>query len=537
VERIGAYEVLGEIGRGGAGVVYRVRHVKLGVVRALKILTDASSPTLVERFIRELELLGRVGSEGIVPVHEAGVLEGRPYYVMELMKGSLRDRLDTGGRFDWREAAAIVRDLALALDRCHQAGFIHRDIKPDNVLFDEHGTPRLADFGAAHDERAVERLTRTGTLIGTFDYMPPEQLEGKKVDGRADVYALGVVLHELVTGSVPYATGSLMALLAAVNEGRRERASTHGAPPDLDGVIARALAPRRHDRTPGPRALADELEALLEARPRSRRLALLLPLGVVALGALALALLALAAGPAPPPPPPVPAPPKAPPAPPPPPAPRLPPGFTSVSGRVFSWPLPKGAGTIEMVRVTDFFVAQTEVTWRAYRAFCQATRHEEPPAQESWEPADEKPVAWVSWHDARAFCGWAGLRLPTVAEWRRAAQGETERPYPWGVFGPDDTLCAWKGHSVYGDRGPAAVGSFIQGASPWGALDMAGNVREWCDDDGGEDTGARISMPTKAVRGGSFRSSDHDLETGATDSEPAWSRLPDLGFRPVRSGQ
>ncbi len=531
MRRIGAYEVLGELGRGAVGVVYRVRHVELAVVRALKLLSDASSPVMVERFIRELELLGRVGGEGIVPVHEAGVLEGRPYYVMELMPaGSLRDRLERSGRLDWREAVSIVHDLALALDRCHGAGFVHRDIKPDNVLFDEHGKPRLADFGAAHDERATERLTRTGALIGTFDYMPPEQLEGKKVDARADVYALGAVLHELVTGSAPYARTTLMALLAAAHEGRRERTTTHGAPSDLEGVIARALAPHKHERTPSARALADELEALLAAGPRSRRLALLIPLGVVALGALALSLLALTGGPAPPPPsapPPVPRTP-------PPAAPPLPRGFASVSSGVFSWPLPRGAGTIEMLRVADFFIARTEVTWGAYRAFCRATGHAEPPSPD-WEPADEKPVAMVSWPDARAFCEWAGLRLPSAFEWRRAARGEKERLYPWGLFGPDPTLCAWKGHPVYGDRGPAPVGSFPQGASAAGVLDMAGNLREWCEDDGGEDMGARISMPTKAVRGGSYRSSDRELEVTGSDSEATDSRLPDLGFRPVRT--
>jgi serine/threonine protein kinase len=187
---------------------------------------------------------------------------------MDLMPGgSLRARLRERGRLDGREAVTIALALARALARCHAAGVVHRDVKPDNVLFDDEGRPRLSDFGVVRDLHASV-LTETGGALGTPAYMAPEQLDGARVDGRADVYATGVLLHELVTGERPFqATVSVLAMLREKREGRRPLLAVAGVPPGLDHVLDRALAPRPEDRTEGALELAGELEPLLEWNP------------------------------------------------------------------------------------------------------------------------------------------------------------------------------------------------------------------------------------------------------------------------------
>jgi serine/threonine-protein kinase len=287
VTTIGEYEVTGELGRGAMGVVFRVRHRTLHVERALKLLGARPSPQRIERFLRETAILARLGGSGILPVHEGGVHEGRPYMVMTLMRGgSLRERLETAGRLPWTEASRLVIELASALERCHANGVIHRDLKPDNILFDDEGLSQLADFGIAKDLEAVS-LTKTGTLVGTPAYAAPEQLAGEKVDARADVYSLGVILYELVTGSVPFRGDTLLDQLGTIHAGRYTPASRLARVPSrLDAVIARALAP-----DPGRRlASAAEVAAALvdleeEPAPGRRLIRLTVALAVIGMGA------------------------------------------------------------------------------------------------------------------------------------------------------------------------------------------------------------------------------------------------------------
>jgi WD40 repeat protein len=281
--RVGPYEVVDELGRGGMGVVYRARHLPTGALRALKVVQGSVDPESLERFKREAEALARSGGEGVVPVHEAALERGRLYVAMGLMAGgSLRARLEREGRLDWRVAVALVRDLARTLDRCHALGLVHRDLKPENVLFDEEGRPHLADFGAVRDLTATA-LTETGTVIGTPVYMPPEQLDGKAVDARADIYALGVMLEELVTGVTPHAgVGSLYALLTEKLEGKR-RTLGGEVPARLEAVVARATAPRAEGRHASAGALAADLDALLGGgRPPKKRGIIFAPLAVAA---------------------------------------------------------------------------------------------------------------------------------------------------------------------------------------------------------------------------------------------------------------
>ncbi|HZU96507.1 MAG TPA: serine/threonine-protein kinase, partial [Planctomycetota bacterium] len=220
--QLGAYEVEGEIGRGSMGCVLRARHRQTGAVRAIKVLTLASPDVeLITRFNRESELLARAGGEGVVSVHESGTHMGHLYYVMDLVEGgSLRDRVKKSGALPWREAAALVARIARALDRCHEAGIVHRDMKLENVLLDAEGAPVLSDFGIARDLDA-KSLTATGALLGSPSTMAPEQIRGETVDRRADIYALGVILYELTTGTKPYSGATWVELTRSIEAGRR----------------------------------------------------------------------------------------------------------------------------------------------------------------------------------------------------------------------------------------------------------------------------------------------------------------------------
>lgn len=293
---VGGYVIEGEVGRGAMGRVYRARHVASGSLRAIKVLDSNADPELVVRFRREAEALARLGGDSVVAVHETGVAAGRLYFAMDLMPGgSLEGRLRERGKLPWREAASLIARLARTLQRCHELGLIHRDVKPANVLFDAEGRPRLVDFGLARD-LGSHSLTETGTAVGTPGYMGPESFRGEPAGPASDVFSLGVVLHELVTGERPFSGTTAIAIAREMLEEKRRPASELAdCPGRLDAVIARALAPVPAARHPSAKAFAEALEALVASdgvAPRSSRVAFaagsVLLLGLPVLSVLAL---------------------------------------------------------------------------------------------------------------------------------------------------------------------------------------------------------------------------------------------------------
>ncbi len=266
---IGGYRVLAEIGRGAFGAVYRVVDPETGGELALKLFARASDgETAFERFRQEPQALGRVAPHpNLIAARSVGEEAGLPFFTMDLVVGRGLDvLLEERGRLDAREAAGMARKLALALAHIHEAGLVHRDVKPANVVVEASGEPRLIDLSLALDTLRQSRLTAAGRLVGTPRYMAPEQLDpdGARLGPRTDVFALGAVLYEMLTGEPPFAAASL-------DERRRAFAAPPPRPdarvPDIPAALGlcvlHALEVDPERRPPSAAAFANELGGFL----------------------------------------------------------------------------------------------------------------------------------------------------------------------------------------------------------------------------------------------------------------------------------
>ncbi len=269
-EMIGRYEIRGEIGRGGMATVVKGYDPQFDREVAIKILPREllHNQMFRARFEREARVVANLEHPAIVPVYDFGEQEGQPYLVMRLMSGgSLRDRMDERGKFTIAEIVEIFDVLAPALDYAHQQGIVHRDLKPGNILFDQHGRPYLSDFGIAKLAEAGATLTGDST-IGTPAYMSPEQVRGDPdLDGRSDLYSLGIILFEMLTGRLPFEanspTGQMMKHLTAPVPDVRD--IDESLSPDVQWVIERILAKSRDERFESAQALVDELRSILRS--------------------------------------------------------------------------------------------------------------------------------------------------------------------------------------------------------------------------------------------------------------------------------
>lgn len=269
---VGPYRVEALLGQGAMATVYRAQDTRLDRPVALKVLSTemALSEVQVERFMREARALARVRHPGVVAIYEIGSTPCH-YLAMELVRGQTLERYLDGDALPPRKAASLLRQIASALAEVHEHGILHRDLKPGNLLVDEAGNAHLTDFGLARMAEAETSLTRSGTLLGTPQYMAPEQVDGSlgPVDERTDLYALGLILSELLTGRPALQGASLSSLLYEIvnrdpvppSEGNPK------VPPELDALCLRLQAQDPAERYASAREVVRELDRFLAGAP------------------------------------------------------------------------------------------------------------------------------------------------------------------------------------------------------------------------------------------------------------------------------
>ncbi len=604
-QSLGRYQILEQLGEGGMATVYKAYDTRLDRYVAIKVIrNDLFGPTLLERmlkrFEREAKALAKLSHPNIVKVLDYGEHNGAPYLVLEYLPGGTLKGQVMGKPIPWQEAVRLLLPIAGALDYAHEQKIIHRDVKPANILLTEKGQPMLSDFGIAKILEMKEEFTLTGsgTGIGTPEYMAPEQGMGREVDARTDIYSLGIVLYELVTGRKPYTADTPMAVVLKhmTDPLPRPRQYIADLPDIVERVLLKALAKDPQDRYSKISEFADALEnadqsrktantqpntptsstnltQLLQKKNLNR---LWLAFGVVGIVFTGVLIGWLARGDK---------------------TTEVPPNTTPSSTSIpinttipsvtinptatrtpFPTATPKldigstmtgndgmtllyvpageftmGSETgkdeekpIHTIYLDGFWIDQTEVTNRQYALCVTAGQCISPNETDSSlrsiyygnSEFDDYPVIYVNWNMAKTYCEWAGRRLPTEAEWEKAARGMDERTYPWG----EDISCNEANYdpkdSCFGDT--TIAGNFTSGESPYGVYDMAGNVWEWVSDWYSETyyQDSPLSNPLgpdsgqyRVLRGGSFDSSTSGVRTtNRYRYEPTYTLLS-IGFR------
>jgi serine/threonine-protein kinase len=537
---------------GGMTDVYRAWDTRLQREVALKILRPDASKETRDRFVREAQLACRCRHDNIVTTYEAGEGEGRPFLVMEWLEAkSAAVWLAEGGFGDFQRVLSIADQLAGALEYVHSLGIIHRDVKPANVCVDDAGRVRLIDFGIA---RTCDWSCTTPDIApGTLPYMAPEQVLGKQIDKRVDIYAFGTVLYELVTGKRLVQWETSAEFFTAIAYAPADLSVLHeGAfPSGLAGVVQRCIEKDPAARFQNFKEVRTALAGLGgsrlgTARPeskshdaqKSRRLPMLAGVAGAAIVAAGLVLWWMGQRRIVPPPPPqkvehpIPV------------LPAVPPGMVLIeSGDALL-----GADRHRM-SVPAFYIDRTEVSAADYLRFC---REQGRGAPEGMEQQDARlPAANVTFEDAQAYARWVGKRLPKPEEWEKAARGPEGRALPWG----DTADRARANLAAEGQEGrPEPVDSRADGASPYGVLNLVGNVWEWVDAHGQPDKEQvrrlhddfksfhppiSADEPFVQIRGGSYRyptPKSLPLEqwpalTSDFGYLPARLARPDVGFR------
>ncbi len=271
-KRLGAYQLLEQIGQGGMATIFKAYQASMDRYVAVKVLPShfTEDETFVARFTQEARTLARLEHPHILPVHDYGEHEGITYLVMRYVEaGTLKDLIGRQGPLELSQAARILSQVGRALDYAHSQGVVHRDIKPTNVLIDQRGDAFLTDFGIAKLVAGTAQFTATGAIVGTPAYMSPEQGMAQPVDHRCDIYSLGVVLYEMVTGRVPFeAETPLAVLLKHVNAPLPPpRQMKPDLPEAVERVILKAMAKSPDDRFQSARSLVDALQKAVAGLP------------------------------------------------------------------------------------------------------------------------------------------------------------------------------------------------------------------------------------------------------------------------------
>ncbi|MBU6400466.1 MAG: serine/threonine protein kinase [Verrucomicrobia bacterium] len=274
IRYLGDYELLGEIARGGMGVVYKARQVSLNRPVAVKMILSGAlaSEAEIKRFRTEAEAAANLHHPNIVSIHEVGEFQGQNYFSMDLVEGrDLGEIIRSEGPIPPRRAAAYVRGIAEAIQYAHQRGIFHRDLKPSNVLIDPTDQPRITDFGLAKRAQEDRGLTVSGAVMGTPNYMAPEQAAGRldQVGPATDVYSLGAILYELLTGQAPFRGGSFQETLLRVIQAppAAPRKLNPNVPRPLEIICLKCLEKSRDRRYATARELAEDLARFLDREP------------------------------------------------------------------------------------------------------------------------------------------------------------------------------------------------------------------------------------------------------------------------------
>ncbi len=274
MERLGRYEIIAELGRGAMGTVYRARDPKIDRIVALKTITvagigPADEEEYRQRFFREAQAAGKLSHGGLVTIFDVGEDEKSktPFIVMEFIEGKTLEELGRGERLPTATALGLIKQIAEALDYAHGRKIIHRDIKPANIIITADGRAKITDFGIA--KLAMTQFTQPGQVLGTPAYMAPEQLSGGAVDGRSDLFSLGVILYWLLTGDKPFAgdTTTAVSFKIVYQEPIPATQINPSLSPEFDYALSRALAKDPAGRYQRGRELAEDLEDLLDGRP------------------------------------------------------------------------------------------------------------------------------------------------------------------------------------------------------------------------------------------------------------------------------
>jgi serine/threonine protein kinase len=289
--RIGQYELLRQLGSGGMGTVYLARDTKLARMVALKLL-NAPSPHLLARFLIEARATARCTHENIVVIHDVDEIGGEPYMVLEYLDGAPLTHTLAGGKLTSDRAVELIAPVLHALVVAHEAGIVHRDLKPDNIFLTDRGVIKVLDFGIAKLlESEIDAATEEGTdpaevaaradtagthdssILGTMPYMSPEQWGADEVDHQSDIWAVGVILFEMIAGAHPLAPVTSKGLLAAASQLGKAMPSLRDAAPEapveLHRIVDRCLRKHKRDRYPSVEALLADLEPLLPRRGRT----------------------------------------------------------------------------------------------------------------------------------------------------------------------------------------------------------------------------------------------------------------------------